>query len=114
MPHRNTVLVILDIVGGVIAGIVGLSVGIGAVATFLKLLGILVPTNAGALSATIYISIGLIVLAWALSSGFFLIRLIRKRYGFLWPVIGLAVIIAVYYAGIIIASNFVQKLVENQ
>jgi hypothetical protein len=47
---------------------------------------------------------GIVIFAWFLSFGFFVVRVLRRRIGFFWPIIGVVVMILGYYLVLIILS----------
>jgi hypothetical protein len=101
-PARHPALRILDIVGGVVVGVLALVFGFTAVG----ILSSLQPDPAvcgegcdsGALAAIVIAGVAAQIFAWALSIGFFLVRAMRRRVAFFWPVVGLVVMIIAFYA----------------
>jgi hypothetical protein len=92
---RNPALVVVDIVGSVLLVFTGIAFGLTALSfggAFVSLPGTL-PVVAG------YGLICVAVLAFFLTTGMAIVNLIRRRYTFWWPLIGVVVtVLAIYGA----------------
>ena len=90
---RNPALVVVDIVASVLLVFAGVAFGITAIGwgtTFLGVAGTL-PSIAG------FGLIAVAVLAFFVTTGMVVVNLIRRRYTFWWPLVGVVVTVAAIY-----------------
>jgi hypothetical protein len=115
-PRRSTGLVVLDVVLGVVIGVVSLVFGLtvlwyadrfGAINDGLCTGGPYsgLECNATALSITVNAMIAVTVVGWAVTSGMFIVNLIKRRWAFYWTLIGFAVLLVTYYVGTAIVGQ---------
>lgn len=104
-PRRNPALVAADIVAGVILVVFGIAVGVVVFANALAYTALKTECDVGATScgptidAIVIALMAVAVLALFLGVGLFIVALIRKRVGFYWPLAGIVLTLAVFYAG---------------
>ena len=106
---RNVALVVVDVAVGIILIIISLFIGIGVLLSAVQYGGVQaqcgagpyngITCNATVLSIVVYGLMVVAVLAFFLGLGFFLVNMVRKRYGFYWPLAAIAVTVALFYAG---------------
>jgi len=97
---RNPVLVVVDIAAAVLLVVAAIAFGVTALsfgAAFVQLPGTL-PAVAG------YGLIVVAVLAVFLTTGMVIVNLIRRRYTFWWPLLGVAVTVAAIYGASALAG----------
>lgn len=90
---RNPALVVVDIIASVLLVFAMIAFGITAIGWGTTFLG--VPGTPAAVAGFGLIAVA--VLAFALTAGMALVNIIRKRYTFWWPLIGVAVMVAAIY-----------------
>lgn len=106
---RNSVLVALDVIAGILLILVGLGVGLAVLTSAISYGGLHAGCGAGpyeglvcnstVLGAVVFGLIAVAVLAWFLGLGFFVVSVIRKRLAFIWPLAGVIVTIVLFYIG---------------
>ena len=106
---RNVALVVLDVTVGVILIIISLVIGIGVLLSAVQYGGIQaqcgtgpydgVTCNATVLSIVVYGLMAVAVIAFFLGVGFFIVSMIRRRYGFYWPLAAIIVTVGLFYVG---------------
>jgi hypothetical protein len=112
--------VTLDIVVGIIVVFLGLLLGLivvaaatqfGAINTGVCTSGPYegLTCNAGALSFTVGAIIVVALLGWALTTGMFVVNLIRRRTAFYWPVIGFVIVVASFWIGTYVIGLIAEK-----
>ena len=117
---RNPVTQALDIVAGVGIAIVGLVLGLGILASAGQYGhlndGVCVNGPYSGLTCdpnALVTAVGLIsavtIFAWALSTGFFIVRLLRRKVAFFWPIIGIVIMIAGFWVGTYVVSLIAEQ-----
>ncbi|MCU1579646.1 MAG: hypothetical protein JWP19_1850 [Rhodoglobus sp.] len=106
---RNVVLVVLDIVAGVVLLVISLSLGLGVLLSAVQYGALNTGCGAGpyqgltcnstVLSIVVYGLMAVAVLAFFLGLGFFVVNMVRKRYGFYWPLAAIIVTVGLFYLG---------------
>lgn len=106
---RNIVLVVVDIVLGIVLIIISLFIGLGVLLSAVQYGGLQAGCGAGpyqglscnsaVLSIVVYGLMTVAVLAFFLGIGFFIVNMVRKRYGFYWPLAAIVVTVALFYVG---------------
>jgi uncharacterized BrkB/YihY/UPF0761 family membrane protein len=108
--RRNPFLIALDVIVSVIVMVFGLVLGLIVYASGEQYAAINdgvctsgpyegLTCNAGALSVIVFATVGIALLAWALSVGMFIVNLIKRKYAFYWPIIGVVVMVASFWVG---------------
>jgi len=108
--RRNALLITLDIIAGGIVIAFGLVFGLVVYAAGEQYAAINdgvcvngpyegLTCNAGALSVIVFATVGITLLVWALTSGMFIVNLIRRKYAFYWPIIGVVIMVASFWIG---------------
>ncbi|CAN5182258.1 hypothetical protein BH11ACT4_BH11ACT4_22470 [soil metagenome] len=111
---RNTVLVALDVAAGAILIIIGLFMGLAVLVAAVQYGGLQAGCGAGpyqglvcnqaVLSVVVYGLIVVAVLAFFLGVGFFIVNMVRRRYGFYWPLLAIVVTVGLFYLGTWVAG----------
>ena len=118
-PKRNPIAQALDIVAGAIIALIGVVFGLG----FLAIAGQYSHLNDGvctsgpyagltcdptALTVAVGVMSAVTIFAWAISTGMFIVRLLRRKVAFFWPIIGIVVMIIGFWIG----TYFVGQIAE--
>lgn len=97
-PRRRPVLAVLDVAVGAVALLFGLVLGLYALGTYFVFSS---PRcsgcDTGPLAVYVIVGIGLTVLIYGLGLGFFVVRMIQRRYGWYFPVAALVLLYAVFF-----------------
>jgi hypothetical protein len=114
LSKRNPALVVLDVTAGILLLIVGVVLGLAVIASAVSYGGIQancgaapysgLTCNAAVLAIVVYGLIVVAVLAFFLGLGFFVVNLVRRRYGFYWPLAALVVTLGLFYLGTWVAG----------
>ncbi len=106
---RPIVLVVSDVAIGVVLTIISLFIGLGVLLSAVQYGGLQAACGAGpytgltcnspVLSIVVYGLMTVAVLAFFLGIGFFVVNLVRKKYGFYWPLAAIVVTVALFYVG---------------
>ena len=117
---RNPIAQALDIVAGAIIALIGVVFGLGILASA----GQYSHLNDGVCTSGPYsgltcdpnalvVAVGLIsavtIFAWALTTGMFIVRLLRRRVAFFWPIIGIVVMIIGFWIGTYVVSLIAEQ-----
>lgn len=98
-PRRRAVLVVLDVAIGASALLFGLVLGLYLLGTYFVFSA---PRcsgcDTGPLGAYVILGIGLTVLLYGVGLGFFVVRMIQRRYGWYFPVAALVLMYAAFFA----------------
>lgn len=119
-PRRNPVVTVIDIVVGVAIALIGIVFGLVILSTAGQYISINeggctadsyagLECNAGALSLAVSALTAVTIFAWAITSGLFIVRLLKRRIGFYWPIIGIVLMVAGFW----IATYFVGQIAEQ-
>ena len=100
---RNPALVAVDVVVGVVVLVVALVLGLLIVATLTSYGALADGCGSGGcdtsgLSAIQLVASAIVVFAYALGLGMFIVRLVQRRWGWYFPVIGAVVMLVAFYA----------------
>lgn len=117
--RRSVALVVLDVVMGAAFAVIGLVFGLVAVAVAGQIGHVNdglctagpyegIECDAGALSLLVNALIFVTVIAWALTTGMFVVRLIQRRWAFYWPIIGLVILVVAFYGATAIAGQIAE------
>ncbi len=111
---RNKALVVLDVAAGVVLITLGIVLGIAVFVTAVAYGSLHAQCGAGpyegltcntvVLSIAVYGLMAVAVFAFFLGVGMFLVHMVRKRYGFHWPLITMVATVALFYLGTWIVS----------
>lgn len=111
---RNPALVALDVAAGVILIVISLVIGIGVLLSAVQYGGLHAQCGAGpydgltcnttVLSIVVYGLMAVAVIVFFLGVGFFLVNMVRRRYGFYWPLAAIVVTVALFYVGTWVAG----------
>lgn len=111
---RNTALVALDIVAGVVLLTMSLLIGLSVLTSATLYGGLQAQCGAGpfeglhcnstVLAVVVYGLIAVAVIAFFLGLGFFVVGQIRRRYSFYWPLAAIVLTLALFYLGTWVAS----------
>jgi hypothetical protein len=113
-PPAKKPLRVVDLVAGLALSVLGALIGLimlGYMAQLSQLSGICEGVDVegarcspGFLGAMTVAGIAIVVFAWFLTFGFFIVRVVRRRVGFFLPLVGIVVMIAGYYLVLIILA----------
>jgi hypothetical protein len=117
--RRNPAALAADIIAGVAIALFGLLLGLVVLASATQYShlndGICVDgpysgltCNANALTIAVGLISAVTIFAWALTTGMFVVRLLRKRLAFYWPIIGIVVMLVGFWIG----TYFVGQIAE--
>lgn len=107
--RRNLALVTADIVAGIVFIVFGAFLALSIIVTATSFGAIHEACGAGpyegvvcngtVLNIAIFGMIAVAVIAFFLGLGFFVVAMLRKRYGFFWPLGAIVVTLVLYYLG---------------
>jgi hypothetical protein len=113
-PPAKKPLRIVDLVAGLALSVLGALIGfimLGYMAQLSQLSGVCEGVDAdgvrcspGFLGAMTVIGLAIVVFAWFLTFGFFIVRVVRRRVGFFLPLLGIVAMILGYYLVLIILA----------
>jgi len=113
-PPAKKPLRIIDLVAGLVLSIIGALIGfimLGYIAQLSQLSALCEGVDAdglrcspGFLGAMSLVGLAIILFAWALTFGFFLVRVLRRQVGFFLPLLGIVAMIVGYYLVLIILA----------
>ena len=113
-PPAKKPLRIIDLVAGLVLAIIGALIGfimLGYVAQLSQLSAICEGVDVDGtrcspafLSAMGVIGLGIVVFAWFLTFGFFVVRVLRRQVAFFLPLLGIVAMIAGYYLVLIVLA----------
>jgi hypothetical protein len=113
-PPAKKPLRIVDLVAGLALSVLGALIGfimLGYMTQLSQLSAICegvdvdgVRCSPGFLGAMTVVGIAIVVFAWFLTFGFFIVRVVRRRVGFFLPLLGIVAMIAGYYLVLIILA----------
>jgi hypothetical protein len=105
-PARKP-LRIIDLVAGIVIAIIGALIGfimLGLVGQFGGLAAACegvspdgLRCNAGYLSGSVILGTAIVVFGWFLTTGFFIVRILRRQLAFWLPLVGIVVMVAAFY-----------------
>lgn len=108
-PKRNLALVVLDTAVGIALVFVSMLLGLAILASAVQYRGLQVQCGAGpyagltcngaVLAIVVYGLMTVAILGFFLGLGFFIVNLVRKRYGFYLPLIAIVLMIGLFYLG---------------
>jgi hypothetical protein len=114
-PARKP-LRILDLVAGILLAIVGALTGfimlalIGQFSALSAACEGITPDglrcDSGYLSAMLILGTAIVVFGWFLTTGFFIVRILRRQLAFWLPLVGIVVILAAYYVVAILLQPY--------
>ena len=113
-PPARKPLRILDLIAGLVLAAIGAMIGfimLGYVAQVSQLSAICegvtadgLRCNSGFLGVMTVVGLAIVVFAWFLTFGFFIVRVLRRKIGFFLPLVGIVAMIAGYYLMLIILA----------
>ena len=119
--RRNPIALVADIAAGVAIALIGLILGLAILASAGQYLhlndgvctsgpytGLTCDPNA--LTVAVGVISAVTIFAWALSTGMFIVRLLRKRLAFFWPIIGIVIMIAGFWVGTYVVSLIAEQV----
>ena len=114
-PPARKPLRIVDLVIGIVLAVIGGLIGTVMLAYMGQLSEVAVicegvpadglRCNPTYLSAVTVIGVGIVIFAWFLSTGFFIVRVLRRQLAFFVPIIGVVAMILGYYLVLILLST---------
>ncbi len=114
-PERRP-LRILDLVAGIVLAIIGAFTGLIMLTLVTQLSGLSVVCEGvepdgvqcdnGYLNAVLILGTAIVVFGWFVTTGFFIVRVLRRQLAFFLPLIGIIVILAAYYVVAILLQAY--------
>jgi len=113
-PKRNPVIVALDIVVAVVLVVIGLTLGLYVLTSAAQFPKLLDACGSGPFAGLEcsgdwvatwgIVIVGIAVFSFAITTGFVFVNIIRKRPVWYWPLIGIVITTAGFYAGTALVS----------
>lgn len=115
-PPARKPLRILDLTVGIVLLIIGALIGFIMLALLGQFSGLAeacggvavegLRCDSGYLNGMLILGTGIVVFGWFLTSGFFIVRVLRRQLAFWLPLVGIAVILAAYYVVAILLQPY--------